>query len=179
LPGLPEDTPALYRTPCRHRPGVPHRTPWHRPPGQVCGAAQVSGCPAGRPPRPCLRTRRVSRAHPQGAAGRGSRPRGQGPGGFPGASPEAANGGRGLRVSGLAYGRSAVPSPPECARMGGPLAEPPGSCPRRTRDSWLEAGMQLGHAAPSLRTRWSRSKDDEGYPAHNSTRGLRPLSPGR
>jgi hypothetical protein len=51
-------------------------------------------------PRPCLRTRRVSRAHPKGAAGRtvpaslreGSRPRGQGPGGFPGASPKGANG---------------------------------------------------------------------------------------
>ena len=48
-----DDTPAQHplappTTPSRHRPDVLHRTPWHRPPGQVCGAAQVSGYLAGR-----------------------------------------------------------------------------------------------------------------------------------
>jgi len=75
-------------TPPRHRPGVPHRTPWHRPPGQVCGAAQVSGCPAGRAsvpqvqvlalPHRCARSARSARGTHSGLRGARFRAGGQG-----------------------------------------------------------------------------------------------------
>jgi hypothetical protein len=39
-----------------------------------------------------------------------------------------------LRLTRLACGKSETPGLPECARMGGPLPEPPGSFPYRTRD---------------------------------------------
>jgi hypothetical protein len=48
--------------------------------------------PQRRPSRPRLRTRRVSRAHPKGASGQGSRPRAHHPSALQGASPKGTNG---------------------------------------------------------------------------------------
>jgi hypothetical protein len=38
-----------------------------------------------------------------------------------------------LRLTRLACGKVEMPCPPECARMGQPLPEPPGSCPSQAR----------------------------------------------
>jgi len=115
-------------------------TPWHRPPGQVCGtgqvcpsggqvcgAAQVWGCPAGRPSRSPACAPGGCRAH--------------GPRALLGASPEGVNAGLGLRQTRLACRYRVVPGLPECARMGQLLAEP------RTN-----AGTGRRAASPSLRS---------------------------
>ena len=101
-----------------HRPGpVPPGTARQ---GRCALWAGVSYREAVSPPR----------AHPQGAAGWGSRPRVHGPRALLGAFPEGANGMLGLRLTRLADGKWVVTSPPECARMNGPMSGPSGSFPQ-------------------------------------------------
>jgi hypothetical protein len=88
----------------RHLPR-PHTVPAQYPlaPPARAGVRTGQVSPAGRPSRPRLRTRRASRAHPKGAAGRPSRPVGPGLAARTGgsrprrASPEGPNGVLGLR----------------------------------------------------------------------------------